>query len=311
MSSTKKFDVLGLGAVAVDDFIEVEGYPGPDTKAQVIGRQRHCGGLTAIALVAAARLGGNCAYAGVLGNDELSRFILDCMKQEKIDVSWVRQRSSARPVHSNIIVDKRRGTRTVLYDLEHVVGAGADLPEEPILSCRVLFVDNLGVPGMIRAARVARQEGIPVVADFESDRHERFPELLSLTNHLIVSREFATALTSSRSPQKAVRVLARADREVTVVTCGADGCWYWARGWQVPKHQRAFRVKAVDTTGCGDVFHGAYAFALARSLPLEERLPLAAAAAALKASRGGGLAGIPSLRLVRRFLNHELNGPKS
>ncbi len=302
MCRTKPVDVLGLGAVAVDDFIEVEAYPGPDTKARVVGRQRHCGGLTAIALIAAARLGGNCAYAGVLGQDELSRFVLDCLEREKVNVSWVRQRSFARPVHSNIIVDKRRGSRTVFYDLEHVVGAGVDVPAEPILSCRVLFVDNLGVPGMIRAARVARRAGIPVVADFESDRDKRFPELLSLTDHLIISREFATALTGQRSPQKAVRALAHPDRGVTVVTCGAGGCWYWARGWHAPRHQGAFQIKAVDTTGCGDVFHGAYAFGLARSLPLEERLRLAAAAAALKASRGGGLAGIPYLRTVRRFL---------
>jgi ribokinase len=311
MLPAKKFDVLGLGAAAVDDFIEVETYPGPDSKAPVLGRRRHCGGLTAIALVAAARLGGKCAYAGVLGQDELSRFVLDSMKEEKIDVSWVRQRSFARTVYSNIIVDKRRGTRTVLFDEAGVVGAGVDVPAKPILSCRVLFVDNLGVPGMLRAARVARRAGIPVVADFESDSHPRFPELLRLANHLIVSRDFATTLTGSRSPQKAVRALSRSDREVTAVTCGSEGCWYMARGWKAPKHQRAFRVKAVDTTGCGDVFHGAYAFALARGLPLEERLRLASGAAALKASRGGGLDGIPSMQLIRKFLKHEINDAKS
>ena len=311
MPAVKKFDVLGLGGVAVDDFIYVEAYPAPDTKVQVIGRQRTCGGLTAIALVAAARLGGRCAYAGVLGHDELSRFALGCLKEEKIDVSWVRQRSSARPIHSNIIVDKRRGTRTIFFDVERVAGAGVDVPAALIPSCRVLFIDNLGVRGMIRAARLARQAGIPVVADFESDRDKRFPELLSLADHLIVSRGFALTLTGCLAPQKAVHALARSSREVTVVTCGEEGCWYLARGWKVPKHQRAFRVKAVDTTGCGDVFHGAYAFALARNLSLEERLRLAAAAAALKASRGGGLAGIPYLRSVQRFLKHELNSPKS
>ena len=72
----KRFDVLGLGAVAVDDLIYVEAYPPPDAKAQVIGRQRRCGGLTSIALVTAARLGARCAYAGALGNDELSEFAL-------------------------------------------------------------------------------------------------------------------------------------------------------------------------------------------------------------------------------------------
>jgi sulfofructose kinase len=78
-----------------------------------------------------------------------------------------------------------------------------------------------------------------------------------------------------------------------------------ARDWSAPKYQPAFRVKAVDTTGCGDVFHGAYAFALARGMALEERIRLAAATAALKATQPGGQAGSPSLRAVRRYLNHE------
>ena len=73
----------------------------------------------------------------------------------------------------------------------------------------------------------------------------------------------------------------------------------------MPKHQLAFKVKAVDTTGCGDVFHGAYAFALARGMALEERIRFAAASAALKATQPGGQAGIPTWRAVRRYLKHE------
>jgi len=75
-----------------------------------------------------------------------------------------------------------------------------------------------------------------------------------------------------------------------------------ARGWKVPKHHKAFKVNAVDTTGCGDVFHGAYAFGLARNMSLEERIRFASATAALKASGDAGLAGIPSYEKVRRFL---------
>src|SRR5206468_4095602 len=73
----KRIDILGLGAVAVDDFIYLEAYPAPDAKARVLRRERNCGGLTAIALVAAARLGARCAYAGVLGRDESSGFAVE------------------------------------------------------------------------------------------------------------------------------------------------------------------------------------------------------------------------------------------
>jgi sulfofructose kinase len=301
----KTIDVLGLGAVAVDDLLYVEAYPPPDSKARVTRHERHCGGLAATALVAAARLGARCAYAGVLGNDELTAFALTCMEREGIDVSHVSRKPSAGPVHSYIIVDQRRGTRNIFSHEPPVVGAGLRTPAALIRSCRVLLVDHLGVPGMIRAARLARRAGIPVVADVESDRHPQIHQLLALADHLIISQGFAERLTGAKSPGQALRKLACADRQVAAVTCGAEGCWYLARGWSLPKHQPAFKVKAVDTTGCGDVFHGAYACALARGMPLEDRIRFAAATAALKATRPGGQAGIPSLPAVRRYLDQE------
>jgi sulfofructose kinase len=305
MRRMRTIDVLGLGAVAVDDLLYVEGYPPPDSRARVVRLERHCGGLAATALVAAARLGARCAYAGVIGNDELSTFVLACMEREGIDVSAVERKRSAGPGHSHIVVDQRRGTRTIFSHRPRVMGASRRTPAALIVSCRVLLVDHLGVPGMIRAARLAQRAGIPVVADIDSDRHPQIEQLLGLADHLIISQGFASKLTGAKSPEKAVRKLARPGRQVAVVTCGAEGCWYLALGWPAPKHQPAFKVKAVDTTGCGDVFHGAYALALAQGLPLEERIRLAAATAALKATQPGGQTGIPSLRAVRRYLNRD------
>jgi len=304
---SKQLDVLGLGAVAVDDVIYVASYPPADSKARVLGRHRRFGGLTGVALISAARLGGSCAYAGVLGHDELSLFALNSLKAENIDVSSVKQTSLARPVHSNIVVDERRGTRNIFFDEAGVVGARSDVSARLITSSRVLFIDNLGVNGMIRAARLARKAGVPVVADLESSHEPAFHELLKLADHLIISRAFATKLTGKASARLSVCSLAASGHEISVVTCGADGCWYMVRGWKAPKHHKAFKVNAVDTTGCGDVFHGAYAFGLARNMSLEERVRLASGTAALKASGAAGLAGIPSYEKVRRFLKDEQN----
>ena len=305
MRPRQTIDVLGLGAVAVDDLVFVESYPAADAKARVLRRERHCGGLTATALVAAARLGARCAYAGVLGREPLSQFAMTCLEREGVDVSHAQRTPLARPVYANIIVDQRHGTRTIFYDLAGVVGASMRTPARLICSCRVLFVDHVGVRGMVRAARLARQAGIPVVADLEMDDHPQFQQLLALADHLILSQGFARALTGARSPAQAVRKLARPDRQVAVVTCGDEGCWYLARGDSGPRHQPAFKVEAVDTTGCGDVFHGAYAFALARGMAVAERIRFAAATAALKATRPGGQAGIPSLAAVQKFLKYE------
>ena len=158
---------------------------------------------------------------------------------------------------------------------------------------------------MIRAARIARAAGIPVVADLESSRFPRFAELLGLADHPILSAQFACEITGATSPAAAAANLWRKDRAAVVVTCGVEGCWFLDGANKRPEHFPAFRVKAIDTTGCGDVFHGAYAAALARGLPMIERIRLASATAAIKATRRGGQSGIPNLRAVERFLRFQ------
>lgn len=302
---TETLDILGLGCVAVDDLLYVARYPEADSKQQVLRRQRQCGGLTATALVAASRLGARCAYAGTLGDDELSRFAVQRLSEEGLELRYLQRRDGVRPIHSTIIVDETDRTRTIFFDLSGAAPATPDWPpDEAIRSSRVLFVDHFGLDGMIRAARVAVSAGIPVVADFESQPTGNFAELVALVDHPIVSYDFARRWTGQDDPSGAARSLWTPDRQAVVVTWGAKGCWYVGR--DAPNtvcHQPAFPVQVMDTTGCGDVFHGAYAAGLSQGLNLPDRVRFAAASAALKATRPGGQAGIPTRDAVDAFLN--------
>ncbi len=304
MSDPSVIDVLGLGVAAVDDLLYVPVYPPPDVKLPVPHRERHCGGLTATALVAAARFGARCSYAGVLGTDDLSEFVVQSLEAEGVDLSHMLRRDGARPVHSVIIVGAEQHTRNIFFTLEDVVGADdAYPPEEIIRSSRVLFIDTYGPAGMIRAATIARAAGIPVVADFEGDTPLKYPGLIEAADHLIISQDFATRLTGEIDPRRAVAVLTSPTREAVVVTCGSEGSWYAEPSSHgAPIHQPAYRVEVADTNGCGDVFHGAYAAALAQGSGIAERVRLASAAAALKATRPGGQSGIPTRATVGAFL---------
>jgi sulfofructose kinase len=306
-----RFDILGLGAVAVDDLVFLDGFPVPDSKIRVVRRERHAGGLTGTALVAASRMGASCAYAGILGPDDLSRFILEGLAAEGISVDLVRRVDRAGPFHSTILIDARDKTRTILCDPSAVVPVDpAHLPEEAIVSCGVLFVDHEGLEGMTRAARLARGAGIPVVADLEERAGALFESLLALVDHPIVPWELAADMTGAADGASAVRRMWElpvdpdsGGRAAIVVTRGVQGSW--CMGAEHPGkvfHQPAFRVQTVDTTGCGDVFHGAYAAALREGRPLVERVRFAAAVAALKATRVGGQKGIPTRREAERFL---------
>ena len=308
---TGRFDVLGFGAVAVDDLLFLDGFPLPDSKVRIVKRERHAGGLTGTALVAARRMGARCAYAGILGSDELSRFILDGLVAEGVSVDLVLREPGAGPFHSTILIDTREKTRTILSDPSGVAALDpGQLPEDAILSSRLLFVDHVGLEAMTRAALVARKAGIPVVADLEKRRGPLFDALLAIVDHPIVPWDLAVELTGAADGPAAARGMwslpvdpRTGGRSAVVVTRGVEGSW--CVGAERPGsvfHQPAFRVETVDTTGCGDVFHGACAAALCEGMPLAERVRFAAAVAALKATKVGGQKGIPTRGEAERFL---------
>ena len=298
---SKNFDILGLGYTAVDELLYVDAYPAADAKIPVRRRQRQCGGLTATALVAAARMGCRCAYAGTLGNDEQSQFVIQRFREEGIDVTHIRRRPDTRPVRSVIVVDLSRQTRTILYDLNGVTGADLSWPpEEVILAARVLLVDHCGIAGMVRAAQIARDALIPVVADIENAEDPQFPDLLRAVDHLIVPRRFALKVTGETDAAAAARALWVPGRRAVIVTCGEEGCWYVSEQQPgIPYCQPALAVKAVDTTGCGDVFHGAYAAALVHGSDIPTAVRFASVAAGLKATRPEGKWASPPVRRSR------------
>jgi sugar/nucleoside kinase (ribokinase family) len=304
----KTWDILGLGCVVVDDFLYVPSFPEANTKVRVLKTERQCGGLTGTALVAAARLGARCAFGGLLGTDELSRVVEENFLHEGVDTSFAPRSNDAPVPQAVIIVGIENGSRNIFYRIEGRVGADERLPDESIIrSARVLLIDQYGMAGNLRAASIARAAQIPVVADFEESSDPKFPELLKLVDHVVLPYEMAERITGARSPEAAAKALWHKECRAVVITCGSAGSWFLSED-RVVRHQPAFEVQVVDTTGCGDVFHGAYATALAQGATLTECVRLAAAAAGLKATQHGGQHGIPTKNQVEEFLR-AVSGP--
>jgi len=299
---SKPWDIIGLGCVAVDDLIYIPVFPAADTKIRVVRQERQYGGLTGTALVTASRLGARCAFAGLLGVDDLSRMIEENFRSENVDVSFAPRESDACVPHSTIIVATETGTRNIFCRIDGRLGAHHTLPDEAVLrSARVLFIDQFGTPGNVRAARIARAAGMAIVADFEDESDPQFGELLALVDHVVLPEEFAQKITGATSARSAVERLWCQGRQAVVVTCGVEGAWFAGLD-AVVRYQPAFRVAVVDTTGCGDVFHGAYAAAQVRGAQVADCVRFASAAAALKATQPGGQRGIPRRADVERFL---------
>ncbi len=296
-------DIVGLGVIAVDEMLHVERYPPADGKTILTSRRRQGGGNSSCALGAAARLGSRCALLGRLGDDELSQFARRHLAAAGVDLSLVLHDAACGPVYALIVVSADTGSRAIFVDPASIKPLeDAELRAEWFAGAKVLLVDHVYPTVILPAVELARQLGLQVVSDIEAD----LPQLTAIRagiDHFICSAEFAGPYTGCQDPGAACAVLMRsASHQTVVVTAGQDGCYWCARDATEVRHVAAHRIAAVDTTGCGDVFHGAFCHGLVAGWPRDQIIRFANAAAAIKATRTGGWAAVPSSEEVHELL---------
>jgi sugar/nucleoside kinase (ribokinase family)/ribosomal protein S18 acetylase RimI-like enzyme len=287
--------------MAVDDLLYVDEYPPSDHKVRIHGTARHLGGQTATAMAAASSLGARCACAGVLGRDEFSCAMRQGLAAAGVDLRFMLE-GDASPIHSVVIAESISKSRTIFYDPHRAVAFPAGDAADLVKSARVLLIDQLGPETGLEIVRLAKESGIRVVLDLEWQDDDSLYPLLAGATDVLVSRSFGSALTGSDDPERILKLLDGGNRNCTAVTCGAQGCYAISGSDPVAIHIPAFPVEVVETTGCGDVFHGAYAACLAQGFDVSAALEFAAAAAAVYASRPTGWKHLPSRDDVAQLL---------
>lgn len=294
--------MLGFGAVAVDDLVFLERFPQPEEKVAIISQQRQGGGLVGTALVAASRMGVDTAYCGVFGNDAFSEFSRQAFLDEGVDISLLQFEDEASPFHSLVLVDQSNQQRTILYD-QHGIIEPEITPEvaTAIQKAGAVMVDHTVLDIVSRIIVIAKEAGVPVVADIERFSDPRLPVILKQLDHLLISERTAAKLSGKSTPQEMLLALSSHEPACCVVTVGDQGCWWKVHQGEV-KHMPAFHVPVVDTTGCGDVFHGVYLACLCIGFDVETCLLYATAAAGMKAAIPGGRAGAPTRAELEIFL---------
>jgi sulfofructose kinase len=297
----RPFDVVGLGGNAADTIITVPRHPRHGEKMRFSSVSRQGGGRTATAMVAVSRLGCRARYLGGVGDDAEGRANVDGLRAEGVDVTGVRVRPGSLTQRAFIQVDETSGERTILW------GRGPDIPLTPeevdrdaVSSGRILYTDAQDPRTAARAAPIAKDAGMPILADIE-DVRPGLETFLPFVDFLIVSAHFPELATGSSDVEEAARSLEERTRGgLIIVTQGALGCL--ARiGGRIESFP-AYAVEARDTTGAGDVFHASFAVAALHGMELRDAIDFANAVAAMKCRRLGGRDGIPhGLDEVERF----------
>lgn len=280
------FDVVGIGLNATDTLILLPRFPAYAGKEPFDDEILSPGGQVASAMVTCARLGLRVKYIGTVGDDERGRIQMDSLRESGIDLSDVEVRPNCPNQTAYILIDRSTGERTVLWRRQDCLRlAEGSITPEKIAGARLLHIDGHDTPAVARAASLARRAGIPVTVDVDTLYHG-FEQVLANVDYLIASSEFPGQWTSERDPFKALELIQNEyGMRVAGMTLGAHGALARWQGGFV--YSPAYVVNCADTTGAGDVFHGAFCYAVLEGMPIRESLDFSNAMAALNCTALG------------------------
>lgn len=304
--------VTGLGQCAFDNLFIIDTFPVQDTKIEIMDSTTAGGGPVATALVSLSRLGIDCSFHGIIGDDEAGSKIAGSIRSGNVDISGLLTRPDSCSQVAYIAIEKGSGKRTIFWERPSAEPLQPhELPGNFLDDSDFLLLDGLMADVSIHAARKAHERNIPVMLDAGKVRAGMI-ELAHLCDYVVCSEEFAAGLAGSEKScdiEKAVMKMKPFGAKAVTITLGDKGS-VTICGNEVFRTP-AFKVDVVDTTGAGDVFHGGYIYGLLQKWDIREVVRFASAFAALKCRKLGGRAGIPDLKEVEALLagnGHQDNG---
>lgn len=301
-SRAQRCHVICLGLSAQDQIWRVDTLfaGGSGQKIRGIEYATTGGGMAANAAVAIARLGGRASFWGRAGDDAAGHDMRSALADHGVDVSQFRLFADGRSSVSGIIVDAH-GERQIVNFRGRFPEEAGWLDLNAIAGASAVLADPRWVDGACALFQAARKAGVPTVLDGDVADREVFEALLPLTDHAVFSEPALKAFAGTAD----TRGLARAADfgcAIAAVTRGDEGVAWLENG--VPHQRAAFSVDVKDTTGAGDVFHGAYALGIGAGLSVTDAMSFGSATAALKCMRAGGRAGIPTLDECLEFMRN-------
>jgi sulfofructose kinase len=299
-------DIIGLGLATLDILIRLGELP---TWEQGVGCSAvglDGGGPVGTACVAAARLGARVGYIGTAGNDQLATLKVQSFQEDGVDLSCLARRDG--PENQVVVVYVNQETGERVFSGLHGFGSESlqvdELDRAYITSASYLHLDGMHPEAAQQAAQWMHMTGKKVSLDCaKSDGKsiwENLRELVPYSDILICGSGFGRALTGHADLWRAGEAMLSLGPQIVVQTEGKDGSYTLTTEERF--HTPAFDVQVVDTTGAGDVFHGAYLVGLLRGWDLRSVAFFATAVSAIKCTGLGGRKGIPTFAQTLAFL---------
>jgi sulfofructose kinase len=297
------FDVVGVGLNATDTLILLSRFPSYGGKVPFERELLTPGGQVASAMVTCARLGLRTKYIGTLGDDQRGAVQLESLRASGVDLNHIEIRTNCPNQSAYILVDQATGERTVLWRRDDCLRIDpASLTPEKIACARLLHIDGHDTAAVSRAAEIAREHQIPVTVDVDTI-YPGFDRVLPNVDYLVASSEFPSRWTGEPDPFRALTMIQdEYGMRVAAMTLGANGALARVEGRFL--YSPGFVVACIDTTGAGDVFHGAFCYAVIESMPVRDALEFSNAMAALNCTALGARGHIASIAEAQALMRH-------
>jgi len=286
-----EFDLVGVGLNATDTLLLVSKYPALGGKIAFEREILSPGGQVASALATCGKLGLRTKYIGAVGDDERGRIQMASLRDAQMNLDDVEVRTGCPNQSAYIVIDRSTGERTIFWHRPDCLSIDpAHITPEKIVGARMLHVDGHDTPAVARAARIAREHGIPVSVDVDNI-YPGFDQVLASVDYLVGSTEFPVRWTGERDPFGALeRIQDEYKMRVAAMTLGPHGALAREAGKFI--YSPGFVVNCVDTTGAGDVFHGAFCYSVLKGFTVRDALEFSNAMAALNCTQLGSRGGI-------------------
>ena len=293
--------IVGIGACVFDTLYSISSYPTEDTKTRANSSKCAGGGPVATGLVAARKLGESAAYIGALAGDNGGAYLKQDFEKYGVDTSLIDVKDGYRSFASVLWLCADTGTRTCVFDKGNVpVLSLSDAQKQAVKSAQLLMVDGNEMAAAVEAATIARANGVKVLYDC-GGLYEGVERLLTLTDIMIPSEEFAMGHTGCNNAEDAVVALYERYRpEVVVVTQGKEGGLLYDGVYMCA--YPIYPAEVVDSNGSGDVFHGAFAAGLLKGYDYEKCCHFSSAVSAMKCMGVGARESVPDFETVKRYM---------
>ena len=293
--------IVGIGAVVMDTLISVPEYPAEDTKMCALEVRQAGGGPTATGIVAAQKLGIDCAYIGVLATDPGGQFLKKDFEKYGVDTSLIEIKDGYRSFTSVIWLSQAATTRTCVFDRGNLPKLVLnEAQKKAIQDAEILMVDGNELEAAIEGAKIARENGTKVLYD-AGGQYKGVERLLPYADILIPSKEFSLGITGAKTTEEAAQKLYETYQpEIVVITCGKAGGILYNGSEYI--HYPIYPAEVKDSNGAGDVFHGAFACGMVRGFGYEQCCHFSSAVSGIKCMGIGARESVPDYKTVIEYL---------